>query len=248
MKASTLYGEKEPKAAPAALAPPKRPDPTGQQALFTDTDANKYALMASGFHALERQLEALTITTAESAADCQRGLAEVARALKTCDETRIAQTAPYREKAAAINEAWRPVVTGLEKLKRLAEEKIKGWNEAERRRRLREEQAAREAAAEAARKAEEAQTDAAEIEAQAKLADARNALAVIETAPRGIRTESGTTSSSWVWTYAVVKAEDVPRQYLMLDEKAIRAAIAAGVRQIDGLSIHQDERLRTTTR
>lgn len=45
-----------------------------------------------------------------------------------------------------------------------------------------------------------------------------------------------------VWAYKLVpgKTAEVPREYLMLNDGAIKAAIAAGVRDIPGLEIYQD--------
>lgn len=244
MKVSALFSTPP----PADLAPPPKPDPTGAHGLFSPAEANKYAIVAAGFHSLERQLQAITITDSDSAANVQRGLSEVARALKTADQTRLDQTKPFREKEATINEAWRPVIEGLKRIKAMADRKLIGWNEAERKRLFAEEQAARQAAEEALRKAEDTNAQADEVAAQAALAVRREAEAAVVLAPRGIRTESGTTSTQWRWTFKVTDAEKVPRLYLIADEKAIRAAIAAGVREIPGVYIWQEETLRTVTR
>lgn len=42
------------------------------------------------------------------------------------------------------------------------------------------------------------------------------------------------------WTFKVTKLDKVPREFLCLDEKAVNAAIATGVREIDGLEIYED--------
>lgn len=43
-----------------------------------------------------------------------------------------------------------------------------------------------------------------------------------------------------VWTYQIIDESLVPRKYLMLDPRTIRADIASGVREISGLNIFQD--------
>lgn len=66
-----------------------------------------------------------------------------------------------------------------------------------------------------------------------------------ETAP--VRTESGTTSYVPVWDFELVKIEDVPHKYLMLDAPAIRNAIKAGIRDIPGIKIFEKMAIRTRT-
>lgn len=50
---------------------------------------------------------------------------------------------------------------------------------------------------------------------------------------------AGVTSRK-VWVYEVFQINAVPREYLMVDDKKIKAAIVAGERVIDGLIIKQD--------
>lgn len=56
-----------------------------------------------------------------------------------------------------------------------------------------------------------------------------------------VRSASGTSSTRLEWTYEVEdNAMDVlPRDYLMVDEKAIKAAVKAGIRQIPGVRIFE---------
>ncbi len=43
-----------------------------------------------------------------------------------------------------------------------------------------------------------------------------------------------------VWTFELVDETKIPREFLSVDERKIRAAIAAGSRQIDGVKIFED--------
>jgi hypothetical protein len=235
--------------------------------LFSEAEVNKFGLAASALARLQKQVSAVTITTAEEAARVQEVLAESKRALKTCEETRLAQTKPLRDQQATINNTWGVLTAAVSNLIGGCEAKIKVWNGQERMRVMREEQAAREAAEKAAREAEAARAKAAELaaaevddaearqaayeaelEAEAQQARAEVAMQTVEQAPRGIKTESGTTSSLWRSTFKVSDEEKVPRPYLSVDEKKIRAAIAAGVTHIPGVEIWQEEVLRTVTR
>lgn len=65
---------------------------------------------------------------------------------------------------------------------------------------------------------------------------------VVVTPVNGYKTEAvkGTTKR---WTFEVLDSNQIPREYLMVDETAIRQAIAAGVRAIPGVNIFQKEGL-----
>ena len=43
-----------------------------------------------------------------------------------------------------------------------------------------------------------------------------------------------------VWRHRVVDLEKVPRAYLMVNDAAIKAAIAGGMRSIEGVEIFED--------
>jgi sec-independent protein translocase protein TatA len=60
---------------------------------------------------------------------------------------------------------------------------------------------------------------------------------------RGFKTDDGTVSAVPVWTYDVVKIEDVPREFLAVevDHRSVMAAIGRGVRDIPGLAIFEGE-------
>lgn len=104
------------------------------------------------------------------------------------------------------------------------EERQKAKNEADR-------EAAEKLAAEAREKAQEAQTAEAAI---ASLPEVQLPRAVVEAPvkPEGISTRK-------VWKHTVTDPAAVPRQFLVVDEKAIRQAIRDGVREIPGVEIKQ---------
>jgi hypothetical protein len=47
-----------------------------------------------------------------------------------------------------------------------------------------------------------------------------------------------------VWKFEVLNTALVPREFLIVDETAIRRAIAAGTREIAGVRIYQEDQLR----
>jgi hypothetical protein len=91
--------------------------------------------------------------------------------------------------------------------------------------------AAAELAEEARRKAEEAATAEAAISSLPEPALPKATVAA-PAKPTGI-------SQRKVWKHTVVKPELVPREFLVVDEKAIRQAVRDGVREIPGVRIEQ---------
>jgi len=67
---------------------------------------------------------------------------------------------------------------------------------------------------------------------------------VVAQAPNKI----GNTSVRKTWTFKVVKESLVPREYMMIDEKKVDAAIREGERKIKGLEIFQKYGLSTRTK
>jgi hypothetical protein len=59
----------------------------------------------------------------------------------------------------------------------------------------------------------------------------------------GYKTDSGTTFTRKEWKHRVVNPELVPREYLVPDDTKLRAAVRAGVREIAGVEVYEDESL-----
>lgn len=57
-----------------------------------------------------------------------------------------------------------------------------------------------------------------------------------------VRTETGSASARKVWTFEVVNASEVPDEYKRIDEAKIRDSVRAGIREIKGLRIYQEEK------
>ena len=56
-----------------------------------------------------------------------------------------------------------------------------------------------------------------------------------------VRTDDGGAAHiRMVWVHEVVDLSKVPRRYLELDERAVKADIKAGIREIEGLKIYEE--------
>lgn len=95
----------------------------------------------------------------------------------------------------------------------------------------------RQAAADAAqRKAQE------EMDRQAKAAKVEPVVMpkmVVPQRKEVVRTEKGTASTRYVWDFEVTNFGEVPHRYMMVDEKEIKKAINAGIRDIPGVRIFE---------
>lgn len=92
------------------------------------------------------------------------------------------------------------------------------------------------AAAEAARKAE------AELAAKREERPAFE-LAEREEAQTTVKTTRGSATRKKVWTFDVVDAASVPREFMAVDEKKIRQAVKNGEREIPGVRIYEKSEL-----
>ncbi|MCB2188623.1 MAG: hypothetical protein KQJ78_19555 [Deltaproteobacteria bacterium] len=107
-------------------------------------------------------------------------------------------------------------------------------------------------AQEVERRKKEAAARQAMAEAQAKL-DAEASAAgvasvelpapIVPPAPSVTRTESGSSHGQKTWAFEVIDPQQVPGKYKIVDEKAIRRDVRAGVREIPGVKIFQEEKL-----
>ena len=62
------------------------------------------------------------------------------------------------------------------------------------------------------------------------------------------RTETSTVTTKMQWTYQVVDKSKLPVEYILPDDKAIKQAISAGVRDIPGVKIFEEPVVRVRTR
>ena len=104
-------------------------------------------------------------------------------------------------------------------------------------------EAAKAGSADALRLAEVAAAEAAKAQVQAELPTVQVEAPFIPQATGPVRTADGTASVKKVWKFAVTDAQAVPREYMVVDERAIRQAVAQGVRTIAGVNIFEDSQV-----
>jgi len=90
--------------------------------------------------------------------------------------------------------------------------------------------------------AAEANAPLEEIQAiEAKQEDVALKPVTIEPMHTSVRSTSGSMSAKKIWKFELTDGEQVPREYMMVNETAIRRAILDGVREIPGVRIYQEE-------
>lgn len=199
----------------------------------------------------------LTVTDDGEAETVTEVLARISSTKKKVKEARLTITRPLDQSKKAALDLEKAILEPLEPIDRTLRKGL-GEYQAEQQRKVREEQEridrerreaeekARAEAEAAARKAAEASDEQAdEAEVEADLARARELVAraepkqeVVPASPA--RAASGAASTRMVWDFEVVDPDVVPREYLKVDEKAIRQAVVRrGVREIDGVKIEQ---------
>jgi hypothetical protein len=226
--------------------------------LLDERGLAKLELLARDLRLLAADVDATPVETdAEEAVAAER-LSRGATALRELDALRHSRVDPLNAEVKRVNALFKLVTDpALELVGKggSVERQLLAYRQVRRARHERERleaQRRQEEAAVAEAQALERAKAAADPEARrAALAEAdaasrAQALATLD-APRqltrGVRTDSGTVSVRERWVFEVVDPALLPREYLVPDEKALRAAVAAGVRSIPGVSIHLEESL-----
>ena len=203
-------------------------DLAAREAIFRATrDANELAA----------EIGAATVTDSGGAARVTELLTLAASTRGRVEDARRQITDPLKRQAKDIEDAVRPLTTALDNLVLAGKQKVLAWQraEAERARKEREERDRLEA--EARRIAQQ------QAEAQRRPVEMPAPLPPVAEAPRGVRTDYGTASVRKTWDFEIIDAAKLPPAFLIPNEQAIRAAVRAGARQIDGVRIFQRDDL-----
>ena len=183
--------------------------------------------------ALAAEATAIKVQDQESQLAATTLAGTIKKIAKTVEDARKDYTAPFNDHIKAVNglakEIAAPLDTGM---RHLTGQLNQYAAKVELERRKAEEEARRQAEAEQKR-----------LNAEAKAAGVEAPLVpeVLPAKPEkaAVRTEAGTSYQRKTWTFEVEKPDEVPREYMLLNEGAVRAAIKNGVRTIPGLKIFE---------
>lgn len=222
-----------------------------------DVNAPDIARVREKVTALCAQIEKMTVVDDVSKAEAVNMIGTLGAAKAEADKVRKGYVEPLKKFTGAVDAMFRGFVKPLDDANEGLRGKVLAFNEAERKRiaDLEAEQTANRLRAEAlAREAEKAEgagetalrdgllNEAAA--ADAKATEAGAALAGAAPPPARYSTPWGVSSTSrMVWTYEVTALDDVPREFLTVNDALVEERIAAGVREIPGLRIFEREAL-----
>ena len=218
---------------------------------FLRIDSPSQALIAKAIDdagVLGTELAAITVTDAPTAGKVTELLAIVSETAKRIEERRVALVKPLNDEVKAVNDLVRPLTAAFDRLKATGKDKQLAWHRAEEARVAKERAEAERIRKEAERVALEAQAAAIAHSAQTGKpvevpATVAAVVPVVAEASRGVKTDYGTSQLRKVWKFEITDPALVPRQFLMVDEQAIRRAVAEGARTIEGVRIYQDVQL-----
>lgn len=193
------------------------------------------------------QASALAVYNDRSQLQANTLLVNISAAKKELEARRKFFVQPLKDHVRNIEMLFKEPIEQLESADRQLRSKVLDYRaelarkQEEERQRLAEEAAKKEAEALAAAKqgdeqgVEEALSESAELSVQAAQTTGPGRVMAAE--------GGGQVATRKVWTFEVVDHAAVPREYLAVNESAIRAAVRSGIRSIGGVRIFEEEQL-----
>lgn len=196
-------------------------------------------MFAQQVRLLLKEAEGIQIITDQATADRATELGVMAKKLsKELVAHKQYYEAPHSEYVKKVRNLFKVFLDPLVAIPPMLGRKLSDWRifqENERRRRIAEQEAlARKIQKEEEQKARES------AEKGAAYTPVAPAPVVVPEVPKTTRTTEGSSSQRKEWTFKIVDPDKVPNEYRVIDEKAIRKAVKAGIREIPGVEIFQD--------
>jgi hypothetical protein len=188
-------------------------------------------------NAMQQLATAMIVETVEHVTAATNFLGFLATSKKRFEARRTFFVKPLNDQVAAINAAFKSIIVPLDNATATLKNKVITYSREQER--LRQEEIKRLQQEEAA-KIIEAYQKGEEIPLPTVIAPPK--------APTMTKVDFGKTVAKKRWTFQVLIPSLVPRQYMMVNDQAIRDAIKAGTRDIPGVRIYQDEQLAVSGR
>jgi hypothetical protein len=215
-----------------APAPPIETAPAKVNTFSLQPIQNKLEQFKVVIAAMVQEAQGITVHDPDTAKAAVSLGSKAKKKGKEIESARKDIVGPYNDFVSAVNRLAKDCSGPLAQVEMILKKKI---NEFETRQRLELAKAQEAARKEAARIQAEIDANAAAAGVPAPVVVAP----VLPEAPAAIRTEEGSASQRKEWTFEVVDPQEVPREYLLVDERAIRDAVRRGIRQIPGVNIFE---------
>ena len=170
-------------------------------------------------------------------------LSWIAKAKKQVETKRRFFVKPLQEQVSSINNLFMDYKAPLDKADKTLRNKILTYR--------REQEHLRQEEEKRLHKLQEKEQKRLERQAQKKNAPPPPppvAGPAVESQAKTIRSEMGSVSAREVWDFDIVDVDKIPKEFMIPNEKAIRAAVKAGIRSISGVRIFQREELSVRAR
>jgi hypothetical protein len=197
--------------------------------------------------------EAMVIESDETVIGATNLLGFIKQSKKQFEDKRTGYVKPLNDQVKQVNDAFKTITAPLDSAETILKQKVLIYNREQEKKRQEEiariERERKEA--EERQRALEAEHEARRLDALATDGEIIPDLPPAEIAPVELppelptmtRTALGSATVKKVWMFEVAFPAEVPRQYLIIDERLIREAVRAGVREIPGVRIYQDDQL-----
>lgn len=191
---------------------------------------------------LEVRADALILETDVDATEATNILGFIATAKKKLEEKRTFFVKPLNEQVKNINNLFKVYNQPLDNADSTLRRKVLAYRQEQNRKRKEEEERLRKLAEKEQQRIEK------KAEKKGLPAPPPMVMPVVQSAPKTIRATLGSASTKTVWDFKITDESLIPREYLVVDEKKIRAVVKAGIRNIPGVAIFQNEQLAVRAR
>lgn len=169
-------------------------------------------------------------------------LSVIAKHKKELEEQRKFLVKPLNDHVKSINNRFKTYSLPLDRADKTLRDKVLSYRQEQERKRREEEERLRKLA-----EKEQARLEK-KAEKKGEPTPPPIIVPTIEGPAKTVQADYGTASIKQVWVHEIVDEQQIPREYLMVDEKKIAAVVKAGIRNIPGVRIYQTDQLAVRAR
>jgi hypothetical protein len=222
---------------PETVAPAPPPAPVAFDLLPVKEQLEAFKLVIA---AMVQDAQSLDVTDQESNNLAIEKMAVARKKEKEIEASRVKILTPHKEFTDAVNRLSKEVQGPLKDIVNILKTKTTTYITRVELERRKQEELARKTAIELQKK----------IDAEAAANNVPPPQVVMPVVPEVktvTRTEHGTAYIHREWKHEIIDANQVPREYLVVDERLLRQAVKNGIRTIPGVNIfeHTETRIRT---
>ena len=183
------------------------------------------------------------IETEQNLVEASDMLSYIAKTKKAIEEKRKFFVKPLNDQVKRINEMFKGYAAPLEKADGIMRKKVLVYRQEQDRKRRAEEEALRKLQEKEQKRLERLAKKNGDVAPPPPIITP-----FIPQQEKTVQSDLGAVSAKMVWEFEIVDENKIPNEFKIVNEKAIRAAVKAGVRNIPGVKIYQTETLAVKSR